>query len=344
VTVATTGLLAQTLALPHPRLIVIGASLGGVAALKQFCSGLPRNFKAPICVVLHTGAQKSMLPDILNAAGPLRAMHAVDGAALEMGRIYIAPPDHHMRVDGNSLRLARGPKEHHSRPAIDPLFRSAALSWQRRVIGVVLTGLLEDGTPGMQAIKACGGTAIVQDPVEAMAPSMPLSVVRHVDVDHCVRLSELAPLLCSLLETASVDESQRETSMPSPTLHEEAISLGLGNAMEHLRAIGSPSTFTCPDCHGSLWEVAGTSPRRFRCHTGHAFTFETLRETQSQATDEALWSSIRALQEKRELSLQAEQLAIAAADLVTAAVRRAEAARLQLAIDSLRQLVEGVDA
>ncbi|RYG86497.1 MAG: chemotaxis protein CheB [Alphaproteobacteria bacterium] len=168
---------------PSSRLVVIGASLGGVSALKEICSGLPRDFKAPICVVLHTGDRKSILPDILSAAGPLPAAHAIDGEALRAGRIYIAPPDHHLRAGVDEVRLSRGPKEHHSRPAIDPLFRPAAVACKHRAIGVVLTGMLDDGTPGMGAIKACGGTTIVQDPTEAKAASMPLSVIRHVDVE-----------------------------------------------------------------------------------------------------------------------------------------------------------------
>jgi two-component system chemotaxis response regulator CheB len=288
-------------------------------------------------MVLHVGAHRSLLPDLLNRQGPLRASHAVDGERLERGRIYIAPPDHHMRLDGELVRVARGPKEHHARPAIDPLFRSAALAWNEQVIGVVLTGLLDDGTSGMQSIKARGGTAIVQDPSEAEAPSMPQSVLRHVAVDHCLGLAELVPVLCTLVATSA---ATGRIAMPSPAAHEEAVALGIGDPMAHLAAIGSPSTFTCPDCHGTLWQIADTSPRRFRCHTGHAFTLETLRATQGLATDEALWSSIRALQEKRELTRLAEEAAVANADAERATELHTQAERLERAANELRELVE----
>ena len=327
----------------NARLVVIGASLGGVAALREICRGLPEDFGAAIGVVLHVGAYKSILPELLTSAGPLLAVHAADGAPLERGRIYVAPPDQHMRVDGDVLRLLRGPKEHHSRPAIDPLFRSAALSLGARTIGVVLTGLLDDGTPGMQAIKDHGGTCVVQDPSEAEAASMPSSVLRHVAVDHCVFVRDMASLLCKLVDQP-VEENQ--VPMPPPlrdrTRHEEAVSLGQGDVIAHLRAIGHPSTFTCPDCSGALWQVAGTSPQRFRCHTGHAFTLDTLRASQSLATDEALWSSIRALQEKRELLLQAERAATAEGNTLFASHLANEANTLHAHTDALRRLVQGI--
>ena len=177
------------------KIVVIGASMGGVPALRTLVSSLPEDFPAPLLVVLHIGNFPSILPELLAARCPLTAAHAVDGEKLEPGRIYIAPPDQHMVVDGRTVRLNRGPKEHHSRPAIDPLFVSAALSHGPGVIGVILTGMLDDGTSGLQAIKRCGGVAIVQDPKEAEAPSMPLSALRHVRVDHCAPVADIAALL-----------------------------------------------------------------------------------------------------------------------------------------------------
>lgn len=321
-------------------LVVVGASLGGVSALRRFCSGLPGDFSAPICVVLHVGAHKSILPEILASAGALPAAHPFDGQRLEQGRIYVAPPDNHMRVDGDFVRLLRGPKEHHSRPAIDPLFRSAARSWGARTIGVVLTGSLNDGTAGMQAVKEYGGTCIVQDPAEAEAASMPSSVLKHVAVDHCIRLDELAALLCKLVKEPF--EETPAMSSPNRTTHEDDVSQGVGDALEHLRAIGSPSTFTCPDCSGTLWQIAGVAPQRYLCHTGHAFTLETLRRAQSLATDGALWSAIRALQEKRAMVLEALNVASAEGDEVQAVALREEAAALDASARSLRELVEAV--
>ena len=323
------------------RLIVIGASLGGLTALRRICSGLPRDFSAPICIVLHVGAHRSVLPEILSAAGVLSAVHASDGQKLEPGRIYVAPPDNRIRVDGDLIRVVRGPKEHHSRPAIDPLFRSAARSFGPRTVGVVLTGLLNDGTPGMQAIKAYGGICIVQDPAEAEAASMPESVLRYVPVDHCVRLIDLAPLLSRLVKEPSAESPAM--TVPNRTTHEDDVTLGAGDAMEHLRAIGSPSTFSCPDCSGTLWKIAGTAPQRYLCHTGHAFTLESLRSTQSSATDAALWSAIRALQEKRELLLNAMEAASAEGNDEQAERLWQKAVLLDSNAKSLRQLVEQVD-
>jgi len=322
------------------RVVVVGASLGGVQALRRLCEVLPSDFGAPICVVLHIGAHKSFLPEILSAAGALPAVHGSDGQRLEPGRIYVAPSDQHMRVDGDLVRVVRGPKEHHWRPAIDPLFRSAARSFGARTIGVVLTGLLDDGTAGMQAIRAYDGTCIVQDPAEAAAASMPASVLKHVAVDHCIRLDDMGPLLSRLVKEPFVETPPMSST--NRTTHEDDISLGAGDVMEHLRAIGSPSTFTCPDCSGTLWQVAGVAPQRYLCHTGHAFSLQSLLGTQSSQTDAALWSAIRALQEKRELLLRAASVARAEGDGGRAETLRDKAALLDTSAHSLRRLVEGV--
>jgi two-component system chemotaxis response regulator CheB len=250
--------------------------------------------------VQHIGSHPSILPSLLMREGPLPASHAADGERIEAGRIYVAPPDRHMLVDGDVIRLSRGPKEHHARPAIDPLFRSAAVSRGAQVIGVVLTGLLDDGTAGLQSIKSRGGTAVIQDPADAERPSMPASALRYVDVDHSVPLAAMGALLRSL--------AQKKTTRAAPAtpqiVHENEIMLGKGDFMKHLEAIGEPSTFVCPDCAGALWKITGTEPARFRCHTGHAYTLRSLQHAQSEGTNEALWSALRALQEK-ELLLKA---------------------------------------
>lgn len=322
----------------HARVVVMGASKGGVTALTQIARQLPRDFPVPICVVLHVGAHRSILPKILSDKGSLPAIHPADRQELEGGCIFVAPPDQHMRVEGGVVRLVRGPKEHHTRPAIDPLFRSAALSYGERAIGVVLTGLLNDGTPGMQAIKEHGGVCIVQDPEEAEEPSMPLSVMNHVDVDHRARLDAIPPLLAALVTQTATKAETMSTS--DRATHEEQLFLGAGDALAHLRAIGGPSTFVCPDCRGALWQLSGTRPLRFRCHTGHAFTLETLRHAQSMATDEALWGAVRAVQEEKML-LQAQIDACRAdGDDAQAARLAAQVRELGARVQSLRQLVK----
>jgi two-component system, chemotaxis family, protein-glutamate methylesterase/glutaminase len=276
------------------KVVVVGASMGGVSALKRLVEGLMPGFPAPVLVVLHIGNYPSVLPELLGGRALLPVQHGSDGEQLVPGRIYIAPPDQHMIVEGETVRLNRGPKEHHSRPAIDPLFLSAALSFGPGAIGVVLTGMLDDGTAGLQAIKQCGGIAVVQDPDEAEAPSMPLSALRHVAVDHRVPVGAMGELLHSLAGGSTA----RPTTPPAALAHEHDLSLAKGSAMEHLNAIGHPSTYACPDCNGTLWQVDNTNPVRYRCHTGHGFSMRSLLSALSETTDTALWGAVRAVQEE----------------------------------------------
>jgi len=191
------------------HLVVIGASAGGVAALRRLAAALPPAFPAAVLIVLHLGTHESLLPELMGLDCPLSVAHARDGEALARGTIRIAPPDHHLTVADDRLRLTRGPKEHFARPAIDPLFRSAARAADSRVIGVLLTGMLDDGTVGLQAIKAAGGVAIVQDPDDAEESDMPASALRNVAVDHCVALAQIPPLLARLVAEPPERRAQR---------------------------------------------------------------------------------------------------------------------------------------
>jgi two-component system chemotaxis response regulator CheB len=185
-------------------IVVIGASAGGVEAITTVLAGLPRGLRVAILVVLHISHGRSVMPEIISRAARLPASHPADGDALEYGHIYVAPPDHHLIVEGGRVRLQHGPPDHGPRPAVDPLFKSAAREFGSRVVGVVLTGALSDGTEGLAAIKAAGGIAVVQDPDEAFAPSMPRSAMHRVTVDYVLPLREISTLLSSLaLENAS---------------------------------------------------------------------------------------------------------------------------------------------
>jgi two-component system chemotaxis response regulator CheB len=176
-------------------IIVIGASTGGVEALRTLVSGLPRDIPAALCVVLHIGQNSSYLPELLARAGSLPAGHAGQGEVLRPGRIYVAPPDHHLMLMDGFIRLTRGPRENWARPAIDPLFRSAADIYGPRIVGVVLTGALNDGTAGLHAVRAAGGTAVVQHPADAACADMPVSALRHAGADYCVPLRDIPQLL-----------------------------------------------------------------------------------------------------------------------------------------------------
>lgn len=324
--------------LPYEHVVVIGASAGGVSALLEISAGLPARFPAPICIVQHIGSGPSLLPELLRFRAANHAMHVEDGQRLVPGTLYIAPPDRHLLVEGGTLRLTRGPKENHARPAIDPLFRTAAASFGPRVIGVILTGQMDDGTAGLQAIKECGGIAIVQDPQTAVEASMPRSAICNVDVDHVVPLEAIGPLLVEL--TARPVPAQHD-SVPERVAEEVDINRGVGT-VEKLRKIGTPSPLTCPDCGGGLWEVQEARPLRYRCHVGHAYTALSLEDAQKTASEEALWSAMRALREREMLLRRMAGIAASLGDENQAAVGSAEADRVKEQVLKLRELAESV--
>jgi two-component system chemotaxis response regulator CheB len=292
-------------------IIVIGASAGGVEALVELVRGLPADLPAAAFVVLHLPAHAtSVLPSILNRAGALPAVHPRDGQAIQPGRIYVAPPDHHLLIKDRHLRVTRGPRENRHRPAADVLFRTAARSCGRRVIGVVLSGALDDGTAGLMVIKRQGGLAVVQDPAEALYPSMPSNARDHVAVDHCLPVAQIAPLLARL-----VNEPVEEPAGGEPVsdeLNQEAEMAELdAAAMQDPHRAGTPSAFGCPECGGVLWELRDGELLHFRCRVGHAWSPDSLLAEQSEALEAALWTALRALEESaalsRRLAAQAHQ-------------------------------------
>ncbi|SFU88789.1 chemotaxis protein CheB [Pseudoduganella namucuonensis] len=291
-----------------PGLIVIGASAGGLEALTELVAAFPAGLPATVLIVMHVGANRSMLPELLARRCALPVRHARDGEPLTPATVLVAPPDRHLLVamDGGQgrVRLSRGPKENHTRPAIDPLFRSAAEACGPRTVGVVLTGYLDDGTLGLRAIKACGGVAVVQDPADAAVPEMPASALRHVAVDHAPPLREIGALLCGLAGAFKPAPAAPRAAAPEWVRIENGFARGKGD-MKDLKKLGSPSTYTCPDCGGALWRLSGAPPH-FRCHTGHSYAAHTLLAQQDLVIEEALWAAVRALQEKARL---AEQLA-----------------------------------
>jgi two-component system, chemotaxis family, protein-glutamate methylesterase/glutaminase len=321
---------------PAPRAIVIGASSGGVAALLHLTAALPPDLEAVVGIVLHVGTQYSILPELLSRRGPWRAVHPQQGEPLVPGTLYVAPPDHHMLFTAKTLRLSRGPRENHARPALDPLFRSVALEWRERAIGVVLTGDLDDGTAGLGAIKACGGIAIVQDPATSFQPSMPASALANVPVDHCLPLEEIAPTLVRLVRNEP--QPQPAQAAPTPT-REQAIFDG-DQPMQNLAEVGQPSSLTCPECGGGLWELKEARPLRYRCHTGHGYSALSLESAQTEVAEQALWSSVRALQEREMLLRRLANVAEATGDKAQAEVGRRQADRVKEQVHHLTSLVE----
>jgi two-component system, chemotaxis family, protein-glutamate methylesterase/glutaminase len=289
--------------------VVIGASAGGVAALTGILAGLPGDFPAPILIVMHIGDHPSVLPALLARSCALPVRHAADGETLGPGMVLVAPPGRHLMVerDGDALRavLAHGPRENHSRPAIDPLFRSAAVAGGAAVAGVILTGYLDDGVAGLAAIKTCGGTAIVQDPADASAPDMPRHAIEQVAVDRCLPLAGIAGALVEWAAGLPQRVADDVAQAPEWLALENRFASG-GGAMTQLKRIGTPSPYTCPECGGSLFSLNNAQSCRFRCHTGHSYTLLSLLREQEQAIEAALLKALRAVQEKESL---AEQLA-----------------------------------
>jgi two-component system chemotaxis response regulator CheB len=326
----------------HRDVVVIGTSAGGVEALRELARGLPAELPASVLVVIHLPARSpGLLPSILNRAGPVPAAHPVDGEELRRGRIYVAPAGFHMILEDGTIRLATGARENLHRPAIDPLFRSAAVTYGRRVIGVVLTGALDDGTAGLRAVKRCGGLAVVQDPADASYPSMPQSALRNLDVDHCVPLAEIPALLERLTRPPLPDTPH---PVAPPDLKLEVGMAAMDSNEDKLDRIGKRSTFTCPECHGTLWEMNEEGALRFRCHVGHAYTAETLVAEQSGALEEALWAAVRGFEENAKLSSRMAERARGRTDEDFEKRFRERAETAHQHADEIRRLLDRLDA
>jgi two-component system chemotaxis response regulator CheB len=288
-------------------IIVIGASAGGVEALTHIVRALPRGFPASIFVVCHfPPGGKSVLPNLLSRAGPLLAAHAADGEPFYPGQIYVAPPDRHLLLEpGNRMRLTRGPRENHNRPAVDPLFRSAARHYGDRVIGVVLTGSLYDGSAGLMAIRGAGGLAVVQDANDAPVAAMPLNATQLAGADRVVRLDDLGPVLVELVRGPKIPAGGGSTVDPMESMP-DVVREDMDEQIHNGRA-GDVSVYTCPECGGALWQVNQQGLTLFRCHVGHAYNGEALLAEQSEALEAALWTAVRTF---RERSVLGKQLAV----------------------------------
>ncbi|HEY2740326.1 MAG TPA: chemotaxis protein CheB [Thermoanaerobaculia bacterium] len=286
----------------NDRIVLIGTSAGGVKALTHLVAGLPKNFPAPVLIVQHTSPHgPSAMPAILSRSGPLRAIHPRDGERIRPGRIYIAPPNRHLLLSGDAVRLSLGPAENHNRPAIDVLFRSGARTYGNRAIGVVLTGNLDDGTAGLAEIKRSGGTAIVQDPDDAEYPDMPRNAIGNVDVDRVAPLDAIPRLL---VELAGAPRDPLDSGEQNASEMKEDLERG-----EDRESGEDLSGFTCPDCGGALWESDEGGVLHFRCRTGHAFSPESLAAGQTETMEAALWAAVRSLEESAALSQRMEHWA-----------------------------------
>lgn len=276
-------------------MIVIGASAGGLEALKKLVAQLPSNLPTALFIVWHISpGAPSLLPQILERVCKLPVAHAIDGESIQMGRIYLAPPDRHLLVELGHVRVTHGPKENRFRPAVDVLFRSAARSYGPRVVGVVLTGSLDDGASGLYAVKERGGKAVVQDPQDALYPSMPMAAIKAVAVDYCVPIIEMGELLVDLtndtVEAEEVNPVSKQIDIEVGVAREDkALEMGITK-------LGEFSPYTCPECHGVLLQLKEGNLLRFRCYTGHAYSLNSLLVEVTQSVEDPLWSALRVIE------------------------------------------------
>jgi len=279
-------------------IIVIGGSSGVTAPLKTILGALPSDLPAAVFIVLHIPARSiGILSTVASAAGRLPVHQAAEGMRIEPGHVYLAVPDHHLILAKDYIRLGRGPRENMARPAIDPLFRSAAAAYGPRVIGVILSGLLNDGSSGLEAIKRCGGVAIVQDPIDAIADEMPRSALEAVTVDLSVPSARIGDILSDLAREVA------GPGVPIPPEIRLEVDIAAGERVdsEVVGKFADPAALTCPGCGGVLSNIRGSKPLRFRCQVGHAYTSDILAKEQESAVDEALRVALRVIEERAEL-------------------------------------------
>jgi len=323
--------------------IVVGASAGGVQALISMVGGLPADLPAAVLVVLHippTGA--GALPAILERAASLPVQTAIDGEDLRPGRVYVAPPDHHLLVAPGRVLLSRGPREGGHRPAVDPLFRSAADVYGPRVIGVVLSGALDDGTSGLAAIVERGGVAVVQDPADALHASMPLSAIENINVHHVVPATQLGALLA--LQTQGAPTVSVSAAGPPPPAGNPVDLPRLGPDSPGADPSPIPAGLSCPDCHGSLYEMHAGDVVHYRCRVGHAFGPKTLLTRQTDGFEAALWLALRTLEDKTALCRRMSRHAAERGAVRTAARYAAAASAAEQAAYVIRDVLHAAGA
>lgn len=318
------------------RVVVVGASAGGAAALTGLVEQLSPDFPAPVFIVNHMGAETTgkALVGALNEAGSIECSHARDGESFKRGHVYLAPSDQHLLIVRGKMLVTKGARENRYRPAIDPLFRTAAVAYGSGVIGLILTGYLDDGTSGMKAIKRCGGICIAQDPADATYPDMPQSVIRHVGVDHCVPLAQMG----ALLEKLAARKAAANKKPPADLVIEARIAERVVSDLQSVGALGKQVPFNCPDCGGVLWQMKHGGLLRYRCHTGHAFSSAALLAQQDASIEETLWVALRMFEERQNLI---STMGSSQKDLPSSVLERV--AESQVHIDRIRAMLKATD-
>jgi len=318
---------------------VVGTSAGGMSALIELVSQLKQDMDTAVFIVMHlsgTGISDFLLHR-LQPHTTFVCKLAVDGDPIERGHIYVATPRVHLLVKRDVILIGRGPEENRWRPSIDVLFRSAAVAYNVRCIGIILTGLLDDGTTGMFAIQRSGGLCIVQDPNEAEYPDMPLSVLDHMDVDHCVPLGNMGNILSSMLQT-----NPEEKAVPEEIILESQIAERVVVDYENVKSISEKSIYACPDCGGGLWEMtkAGNDNIiRYRCHIGHSYSEKDLVIKQGEIFESTLWVALRIMEERRNLLLKMENDHVKKGLSIIAKSYKTKADTIQEHVDKMKDVL-----
>jgi two-component system chemotaxis response regulator CheB len=320
------------------HVVVVGASAGGLKAISALLAAISNVSDIAIFVVLHVAKNSSgsIIADLLQRATPLTCHVAQNDQAIMAGNVYIAPPDCHMIVKEGYIRLVKGPPENRWRPSIDVLFRSAAVAYNSNTTGIILSGLLNDGTAGMIAIKRCGGVCIVQEPEEAEYEDMPANVLQQVDVDYRVPVADVGYILDDLFS----QPIRLPAAVPEDILIEANMTENMTSKIEDLERIGTRSNYTCPECGGSLWSIDKDPVKRYRCFTGHVFTEGLLLEEQSEQVEESLWASIRMMEEKRDLLLTTARSYELIENTHMANTKKEEATTMERHISLIKTLIE----
>ncbi|RAU82902.1 chemotaxis protein CheB [Pontibacter arcticus] len=326
-----------------PKIIVVGTSAGGMQALLKLFAPLPQNLPASIFIVQHISLDSSapFLVDRLNKHTKLTCKVAVHEEEFEPGTVYFAPPDKHLLLNGTRMLVVKGPRENQFRPAIDPLFRSAAAHHGANVMGIILTGFMSDGVIGMECVKRCGGLTIVQHPDDAEFPVLPENVIRQVELDYVVPVSEMGIIVEELAsqplqESLTVPADIRQEAL----IAERVMSSATQTSIEDLDKAGSRTAYSCPDCGGGLWELSqeGTIVR-YRCHSGHAYSQESLLTGMSNSLEETLWVALRTLEERRNILQKMSQNEFLKNNQRWSAMQDERIDEMKVHIERLRQLL-----
>lgn len=322
------------------NIITIGASAGGLNAITRLVKTFNRDMDAAIFIVLHLSmaSRSDVIIDIIQKNTSLNCIVPIDQQEIENQTIYLAPTDHHLLLEKGRIRITKGATENHYRPSIDVLFRSAATAYSGCVTGIILTGLLDDGTSGMNAIKRCGGRCMVQDPEEAAFPDMPNSVLNTITVDYSVPITDMGPILSDLYSRSVCQQHE----VPADIQLESDIARRVTSNIEDISKLGDFTPLTCPSCGGVMVQVDGDTQPRYRCYTGHTFTDKFLETEQLKRIEESIWVSIRMMEERKNLLLNLRLDTKSQTDLDTK--RKDERIdRMQLHINTLRSTLIGMD-